>query len=70
MYIARSPLRISIGGGGTDLKSYYSKHNGSLITAAIDKYVYVSINKPFINKIILKYSKIENIEKISEIFTL
>ena len=56
MILVRSPLRISLGGGGTDLPSYYKKHEGFLIAAAIDKYVYVSITKPFIEKIILKYS--------------
>ena len=47
MIIARSPLRISLGGGGTDLPSYYREHEGFLIAAAIDKYVYVTINRPF-----------------------
>jgi D-glycero-alpha-D-manno-heptose-7-phosphate kinase len=40
MIITRSPLRITLGGGGTDLPSYYKKHTGFLISAAIDKYVY------------------------------
>ena len=47
MIIVRSPLRISLGGGGTDLASYYRHHEGFLIAAAIDKYVYVSLIKPF-----------------------
>ena len=47
MIIVRSPLRISLGGGGTDLKSYYSKNDGHLVAAAINKYVYVTIIKPF-----------------------
>lgn len=59
MIITRSPLRISIAGGGTDLKSFYSKYGSTFISAAINSYVYVSINKPFIDKFILKYSKIE-----------
>lgn len=67
MIIARSPLRISLGGGGTDLPSYYKEHEGFLIAAAIDKYVYVTINRPFLEGIYLKYSSIENVKKVSEI---
>ena len=55
MIIVRSPQRISIGGGGTDLASYYSKFGGFLISAAIDKYVYVSLIRPFKKGIYLKY---------------
>ena len=47
MIITRSPLRISLGGGGTDLPSYYEHHGGFLIAAAIDRYVYVTVNRPF-----------------------
>lgn len=67
MIIVRSPLRISLGGGGTDLPSYYKEHEGFLIAAAIDKYVYVTINRPFLEGIYLKYSSIENVRKVSEI---
>jgi len=67
MIIARSPLRISLGGGGTDLPSFYKKHEGFLIAAAIDKYVYVTINKRFSEGIFLKYSAIENVERIDQI---
>ena len=48
MIITRSPLRISLGGGGTDLPSYYADHGGFLVSAAIDKYVYVTIHRPFV----------------------
>lgn len=61
MIITQSPLRISLGGGGTDLPSYYENHGGFLITAAISKYVFTSINKPFKPGIYLKYSKNEQI---------
>ena len=67
MIIARSPLRISMGGGGTDLSSYYEKHGGFLIAGAINRYVYVSLSRPFIEGIILKYSKIETVEKVGDI---
>jgi D-glycero-alpha-D-manno-heptose-7-phosphate kinase len=67
MIIVRSPLRISLGGGGTDLPSYYRDHEGFLLSAAIDKYVYVSINRPFIEGIFLKYSDIESVKSVSDI---
>ena len=67
MIIARSPLRISLGGGGTDLPSYYSQYGGVLLAAAIDKYVYVTVNRPFSNGISLKYSIIENVSTIDEV---
>ena len=67
MIIARSPLRISLGGGGTDLPSYYREHEGFLIAAAIDKYVYVTINRPFNEGIYLKYSDIEHVKTVDEV---
>ena len=67
MIISRSPLRISLGGGGTDLPSYYSRYEGLALSAAIDKYVYVTINRPFSQAIILKYSKIERINNVEDI---
>ena len=47
MIITRSPLRISLGGGGTDLPSYYREHGGFVISAAIDKYVYITLHETF-----------------------
>lgn len=67
MIISRSPLRISLGGGGTDLPSYYREHGGFLIAAAIDKYVYVTINRPFNEGIYLKYSEIEHVKTVDEV---
>ena len=64
MIISRSPLRITLGGGGTDLPSYYKKKGGFLISAAINKYVYVTVLRPFTKGIFLKYSKIENVNKV------
>src|SRR3954471_15576887 len=62
MIITRSPLRITLGGGGTDLPSYYRQHGGFLISAAIDKYVYVTVMRPFTEGIYLKYSKLEQVK--------
>jgi len=67
MIITRSPLRISLGGGGTDLPSYYRKHEGFLIAAAIDRYVYVTVMRPFTPGIFLKYSKLEKIKTVDEV---
>tara|TARA_B110000046_G_C13025147_1_gene413551 strand:- start:2813 stop:3787 length:975 start_codon:yes stop_codon:yes gene_type:complete len=67
MITARSPLRISLGGGGTDLASYYEENEGFVISAAIDKYVYVNVMRPFKEGIYLKYSKSENVEKVSQV---
>ncbi|HEY1660508.1 MAG TPA: galactokinase [Candidatus Sulfotelmatobacter sp.] len=67
MIITRSPLRISLGGGGTDLPSYYRKYGGFVLSAAINRYVYITINEAFKPRIILKYSKLEDVEKWEEI---
>lgn len=67
MIIARSPLRITLGGGGTDLPSYYREHEGFLVSAAIDKYVYVNVMRPFTEGIYLKYSQLEHVEQIADI---
>ena len=67
MIIVRSPLRISIGGGGTDIPSYYKKNGGFFISAAINKYVYVTITEPFQKGIYLKYSQIEKTNNINKI---
>jgi D-glycero-alpha-D-manno-heptose-7-phosphate kinase len=61
MIISRSPLRISLGGGGTDLPSYYQQHTGFLIAAAIDKYVYITLHDTFVTDLIVKYSKLERV---------
>ncbi|MGO4567292.1 GHMP kinase [Rhizobium sp. 2YAF20] len=67
MIIARSPLRITLGGGGTDLPSYYRENEGFLVSAAIDKYVYVTVMRPFTEGIYLKYSQLEHVEQISDV---
>ena len=67
MIIARSPLRVTLGGGGTDLPSYYRQFGGSLIAAAIDKYVFVTVMRPFVEGIYLKYSKLENVKHTADV---
>ena len=67
MIIVRSPLRITLGGGGTDLPAYYREHGGFLIAAAIDKYVYVTVIKPFEPGIYLKYSAIERVDRVENV---
>ncbi|HBA54790.1 galactokinase [Syntrophorhabdus aromaticivorans] len=67
MIIARSPLRITLGGGGTDLPSYYREHQGFLIAAAIKKYVYVTVNRPFKEGVFLKYSQIEQVASVNNV---
>src|SRR5438874_4182083 len=67
MIITRSPLRITLGGGGTDLPSYYQHHGGFLVAAAIDKYVYVTAMRPFTPGIFLKYSKLEHVDEIDQV---
>lgn len=67
MTITRSPLRISLGGGGTDLPSYYREHGGFLIAAAIDKYVYIHVHRRFVEGFLLKYSKLEEVPAVDQI---
>ena len=65
--IARSPLRISLGGGGTDLPSYYEEHGGFVLAAAIDQYVYITLNRRFVPQILLKYAQMEEVDRVDEI---
>jgi D-glycero-alpha-D-manno-heptose-7-phosphate kinase len=67
MITTRSPLRISLGGGGTDLPSYYREHGGFLIAGAINKYVYVNVMRPFTQGIYLKYSHLEHVDEVNEV---
>jgi D-glycero-alpha-D-manno-heptose-7-phosphate kinase len=65
--ITSSPLRITLGGGGTDLPSYYEQHGGFLIAAAINKYVYITLHHTFQPEFILKYSQLERVQSITDI---
>lgn len=67
MIIVRSPFRITLGGGGTDLPSYYRNHEGFLISAAIDKYVYITLHQTFDEELIIKYSKMERVKTAAEV---
>jgi len=67
MIITRTPLRISIGGGGTDLPSYYESHGGFVISAAINKHIYITVNKTFRPGYLLKYADTEHTQTLDEI---
>src|SRR5580698_4478366 len=64
---SRAPLRISLGGGGTDLPSYYSEHGGFLVSGAIDKYVYMLTHTVFQRRYRMKYSELEEVDEICQI---
>ena len=67
MIISKTPLRITLAGGGTDLPSYYKKNSGYVISMAINKNVYISLNKTFVNYFQLKYSDYEKVKNINYI---
>ena len=67
MIISRSPLRVTLGGGGTDLPSYYEKFGGFLIAAAIDRYVYITLHENFTPDLIVKYSRLERVEEAAKL---
>ena len=67
MILSRAPFRITLGGGGTDLPSYYEKFGGFLISATINKYMYVGVNDRFYPDYSLKYSKSEIVNNVEDI---
>jgi D-glycero-alpha-D-manno-heptose-7-phosphate kinase len=67
MIIGRSPLRISLGGGGTDLPSYYRAHGGFVVSAAITQYVHVTMHRTPLPEMLLRYSQIERTKTVEEI---
>lgn len=68
MIVTRTPFRFTIGGGGTDLPSYYSKHGGFVVSMAIDKYLYITLKPDSIeNRLKMRYSTIENVADVHEL---
>lgn len=68
MIITRTPFRFTLGGGGTDLPSYYSRFGGLVFTAAIDKYMFINVNRPIVDDLVrVKYSKSEMVEHVTEL---
>ena len=68
MILTRTPFRITLGGGGTDLPSYYSKYGGFIFSVGIDKYMFVDANRPAADDLIrVKYSKSETVENVNEV---
>lgn len=68
MIITRTPFRITLGGGGTDLPAYYSKYGGFVFSAALDKYMYISVNRPVVDDLIrVKYSKSEMVDHLDQV---
>jgi D-glycero-alpha-D-manno-heptose-7-phosphate kinase len=64
---SRAPLRISLGGGGTDLPSYYREHGGFLVSGAIDKYVYMLTHTAFQRRYLMKYTQTEIVDDVADI---
>src|SRR3990167_8703384 len=67
MIISKTPFRVSFAGGGTDIDNFYMKEGGAVTSTAIDKYVYVTINRKFDGGIRISYSKTENVNKVEKI---
>lgn len=67
MIISRTPLRISLFGGGTDLKDFYELEGGAVLSTAIDKYIFATVNRKFDEHIRISYSKTEIVEKVDEV---
>lgn len=67
MIITRTPLRVSFTGGGTDMADYYRMNGGAVVSMAIDKYIYITVNKKFDNAIRVSYSSTEIVEDVSEL---
>ncbi len=68
MIISRTPLRISFVGGGSDIQSYYRHNTGAVVSTAINKYIYITVNKKFDNRIRVSYSKkTENVDRANQV---
>lgn len=68
MIVTRTPFRVTLGGGGTDLPSFYEKHGGFILAMGLDKYMYVFLNRPIVeNRVILHYTKSESVEHVNQL---
>ena len=68
MIITRTPFRVTLGGGGTDLPAFYSRYGGYVISAAINKYMYIYLNRPYVDDLVrVKYAKSETVISVNEI---
>src|ERR1044071_1841392 len=67
MIISRTPLRMSFVGGGSDLPVFYRKHGGAVVSTAINKFVYITVNKKFDNRIRIAYSRVEEPASVAKI---
>lgn len=67
MVITKTPLRISFTGGGTDIKDYYKLNGGAVVSAGINKYIYITVNRKFDNRIRVSYSKTEIVDDAAEL---
>lgn len=68
MIVTRTPFRVTLGGGGTDLPSYYSHHGGFIFAMGLDKYMYVSVNRPVVGKkLVLHYTQSEVVDHVSQL---
>ena len=68
MIVTRTPFRVTLGGGGTDLPSYYSQHGGFIFAMGLDKFMYVTVNRPTVgSKIRLHYSQSEVVDDVNEL---
>jgi D-glycero-alpha-D-manno-heptose-7-phosphate kinase len=65
--ISKTPLRMSFAGGGTDLPAYYRRFGGAVLSTAIDKYVYITVNRKFDDWVRVSYSKTEEVERASQV---
>lgn len=67
MIISKTPMRMSFAGGGSDLRAYYQYNHGAVVSTAINKYIYITVNKKFTNHIRVAYSKIEVVERVEDL---
>jgi D-glycero-alpha-D-manno-heptose-7-phosphate kinase len=68
MIVTRTPFRVTLGGGGTDLPSYYEKYGGFIFSAGINKYMFINLNRPVVDDLIrIKYSESETVETLDEV---